>query len=194
MADEQESQHLRAVLDYLPCEDCEDLVPEEERRYMCSMCSRISRNVSAEIAVPRWRSENGSVVAVEGRDIEELRPEVSTVEQEPEEPEEREEEDLTEELEVLEVGVEVPEAEEEAEEAEKDEELPEWETVEEKPYTVGEYTLHTKEAILRGGRKQQIYFFAKKEKKDATPCAKPEGYGVKVNDKTGLPVLKRKKK
>lgn len=123
---------------------------------------------------------------MEGRDIEELRPDVSMIEEE-EEPEE----DLTEELEVLEVGVEVPE-EEEAPETE--EELPEWETVEEEPYTVGEYTLHTKEATLRGGRKQQIYFFAKKEKKDATPCAKPEGYEVTVNEKTGLPLLKKKKK
>jgi len=189
MADEQELQHLRVVLDYLPCEDCEDFVPEEERRYLCSICNRISRNVSAEIAVPRWRAENGSVVAVEGRDIEELRPEVSVVEEEaPEEPEE----DLAEELEVLEVGVEVPETEDE--EPEGDEELPEWETVDEKPHTVGEYTLYTKEAILRGGRKQQIFFYAKKEKKDATPCAKPEGYEVKVNGKTGLPVLKKKNK
>ncbi len=191
MADEQELQHLRVVLDYLPCEDCEDRVPWEEREYLCSVCGRISRNVSAEIAVPRWRTENGDVVAVEGRDIEELRPEVSMVEQEPEEPVEPEEQEPMEDIEVLEIGVEVPEAEAEPEE---DEELPEWETVEETPYTVGEYTLHTKEATLRGGRKQQIYFFAKKEKKDATPCAKPEGYDVKVNEKTGLPVLKRKKK
>jgi hypothetical protein len=189
MADEQELQHLRVVLDYLPCEDCEHRVPGEERRYMCSVCGRINRNVSAEIAVPRWRTENGSVVAVEGRDIEELRPEVSMkteMEEEPEEPAE----DMTEEIEVLEIGVDVPEEEEEPDE----EELPEWETVEETPHTVGEYTLHTKEATLRGGRKQQIFFYAKKEKKDATPCAKPEGYEVKVNENTGLPVLKKKKK
>lgn len=187
MADEQELQHLRVILDYLPCEDCEDRVPEAEREYMCSICSRLSRNVSAEIAVPRWRTENGSVVAVEGRDIEELRPEVSIIEEEEEEPEE----DLTEELEVLEVGVEVPEAEDDESEAE---ELPEWETVDEEPHTIDEYTLYTKEVTLRGGRQQQIYFFAKKEKKDATPCAKPAGYEVVVNDKTGLPVLKKKKK
>lgn len=190
MVDEQELQHLRTVLDYLPCEDCEGLIPEEERQYLCSMCGRISRNVSAEIAVPRWRTENGEVVAMEGRDIEELRPQVSMIDEEAEEEPAEPEEDLTEEIEVLEIGVEVPEEEEE----EPEEELPEWETVEEEPHTIGEYTLYTKEAILRGGRKQQIYFFAKKEKKDATPCAKPQGYEVVVNEKTGLPVLKKKKK
>lgn len=180
MADEHELDHLRMVLDYLPCDTCEQATTEEERTYLCTVCQRLSRNVVAEITVPRWRAQDGEVVAVEGRDIEELRPDISIFEEEEEYEEEYEE------LEVLEIGVEVDIPEEEEEEF-----LPEWETVGDEPYTHGEYTLYTKEVVLRGGRKQRIYFFSKKEKQDAQPCPMPEGYKVKVNQKTGLPVLKK---
>jgi len=186
MADERELEHVRVVLDYLPCDECEEIVPENERAYLCTVCSRINRNVAAEIEVPRWKVEGGEIVAVDGRDIDELKPSVSLVEEEKEM--EWEEEEEKEVLEVLEVGVEIPE-----EELEVEEELPEWETVDESPFTFGEYTLYTKEVKLRGGRLQRIYFFSKKGKDDADPCAKPEGYEVKVNERTGLPLLKKSK-
>jgi len=184
MADEHELEHVRMVLDYLPCRVCEETISEEERAYLCTICSRISRNVAAEIEVPRWKVEGEEIVAVDGREIEELKPSISFIE----EGEEEEEELPVEELEVLEVGVEIPE-----DEVEVEEELPEWETVEETPFTYGEYTLYTKEVTLRGNRKQRIYFFSKNGKDDATPCAKPEGYEIKVNEKTGLPFLKKSK-
>jgi len=185
MVDEHELEHVRMVLDYLPCEECEEIVPEGERDYLCTVCSRISRSVAAEIEAPRWRVEEGEIVAVDGREIEELKPSIYLVE---EEEEEEEEEGETEVLEVLEVGVEIPE-----DEVEVEEELPEWETVEDSPFKYGDYTLYTKEVTLRGGRKQRIYFFSKNGKDDAEPCAKPEGYEIKVNEKTGLPFLKKSK-
>ncbi|MEA2055111.1 MAG: hypothetical protein U9O96_08435 [Candidatus Thermoplasmatota archaeon] len=182
MTDEHELEHLVMVLDYLPCKICEETIPEEERKYLCTVCSRINRSVSAEIEVPRWRVENEEVVAIDGREIEELKPSISIAR------EEEEEEIGKEELEVLEIGVKIPE-----EEVEVEEELPEWGTFYEGHFTFGEYTLYTKEVLLRGRRKQRIYFFSKKKKDDAEPCAKPEGYEVKVNEKTGLPLLKKSK-
>ncbi len=184
MADEHELEHVRIILDYLPCETCEETVPEDERKYLCTVCNRIDRSISAEIEVPRWKMEEGEVVAVDGRDIEELKPSISVIEEE-EEMEER----VMEELEVLEVGVEIPE-----DAVEVEEKLPEWETVDgDVPFIFGEYTLYTKEVTFRGDRKQQIFFFSKKKKDDAKPCAKPEGYEVKVNERTGLPLLKKSK-
>ena len=56
----------------------------------------------------------------------------------------------------------------------------------------GTYVLHTRSVDLKGGRKQTIYFFAKKGNKPAsgTPCAMPSGKMVGINDRTGLPYLK----
>lgn len=70
-----------------------------------------------------------------------MKPSIYLVE---EEEEEEEEEGETEVLEVLEVGVEIPE-----DEVEVEEELPEWETVEDSPFKYGDYTLYTKEVTLR---------------------------------------------
>ena len=187
MADKGEIEHLRTVLDYLPCADCEENISGEERSYLCTICQRISRSVVAEITVPRWRARDGEVVAVDGRDINELRPDVTIYA----DTEEEEEAPILEALEILEIGVDVPVEIEEG--IEEDKQLPEWKTVDEGAYIHGEYTLYTKEAILRGGRKQRIYFFSKKEKQDAEPCAMPKGYTIKVNEKTGLPVLKKAK-
>lgn len=53
------------------------------------------------------------------------------------------------------------------------------------------YFLHGKMVTLRGGRKQQIYFFAREEKKDALPEV-PAGYNVVENKRTGLPMLRKK--
>lgn len=55
------------------------------------------------------------------------------------------------------------------------------------------YYLHTKEVELTGGRKQRIYYFAGEEKKEAVD-ALPAGYEVTENARTGLPMLRKKKK
>ena len=52
------------------------------------------------------------------------------------------------------------------------------------------YYLHGKNVILKNGRDQRIYFFAKTVKDDALD-ALPDGYMVSENSQTGLPVLKK---
>jgi hypothetical protein len=52
------------------------------------------------------------------------------------------------------------------------------------------YFLHGKMVTLRGGRKQQIYYFARTEKADALDGL-PDGYKVTENKRTGLPMLKK---
>lgn len=53
------------------------------------------------------------------------------------------------------------------------------------------YYLHSREATLKGGRVQRIYFFGK-EAKDGAIDEVPEGYKIKENPKTGLPFLTKK--
>lgn len=53
------------------------------------------------------------------------------------------------------------------------------------------YYLHKKDVTLRGGRPQTIYFFAKEVKAGALDEL-PEGYMVMENERTGLPMLKKK--
>ncbi len=53
------------------------------------------------------------------------------------------------------------------------------------------YFLHSKDVVLRGGRKQTIYYFARVAKDNA--CDLPEGYEVMENSRTGLPMLRRSK-
>jgi len=178
MPNEIEMMHLREVLDYLPCAICETRIPEEERKYLCTVCRRINRVITSEYVTPRWKYEEGGVRAVEGREIEELKPKIKIL------TEKKEEEEKMEEMEILEPG-DIEEGEIEIEE-----EIPEWKAVEE-PYRHGEYTLYTKEVMLRGGRKQRIYFFSKKKVKDARAVPLPDGYEVRVNEK-GLPFLKKK--
>ena len=179
----EEMEHLRQILDYIPCVTCEELVPEEERLYMCTLCSRLSRVISAEKALPKWKLEGKNIIAVEGLELDELRPSIRIVE-----PEKTIAESLIEEIEILEIGVIISE-----EEIPIEEELPEWESITVKPYTYKGYTLYTKEVILKGNRKQRIYFFSKKEPaKGSSPTVLPKGYRVKVNKKTGLPFLKKK--
>jgi YHS domain-containing protein len=55
------------------------------------------------------------------------------------------------------------------------------------------YYLHTKEVQLTAGRKQRIYYFAGETGKDAID-ALPAGYEVMENERTGLPMLRKKKK
>jgi hypothetical protein len=53
-----------------------------------------------------------------------------------------------------------------------------------------DYFLHSRTVELKGGRKQQLYFFAK-EAKDGWLESVPAGYEV-AESKNGLPVLKKK--
>lgn len=52
------------------------------------------------------------------------------------------------------------------------------------------YYLHTREVVLKNGRKQQIYFFAR-EVRDGSLPAVPAGYMVMETKRTGMPVLKK---
>ncbi len=54
------------------------------------------------------------------------------------------------------------------------------------------YFLHSKEVKLAGGRKQNIFYFAGEEAKNALD-ALPLGYEVMENERTGLPMLRKKK-
>jgi len=53
------------------------------------------------------------------------------------------------------------------------------------------YFLHSKEVTLKGGRKQVIYWFARKPGEFALD-AMPAGYLVVESKRTGLPILKKK--
>lgn len=55
------------------------------------------------------------------------------------------------------------------------------------------YYLHTKEVKLAGDRKQRIYYFAGTAGDNAID-ALPAGYEVMENKRTGLPMLRKKKK
>lgn len=55
------------------------------------------------------------------------------------------------------------------------------------------YYLHTKEVILAGKRKQRIYYFAGEKGKNSLDAI-PAGYETMENKKTGLPMLRKKKK
>ena len=50
------------------------------------------------------------------------------------------------------------------------------------------YHLHSKDVVLKGGRNQTIYYFAKDSRPNA--CGLPSGKTVVENQKTGLPFLK----
>jgi len=52
------------------------------------------------------------------------------------------------------------------------------------------YYLHSKDVILRGGRKQTIYYFAR-QVKDGAMDDLPSGMVVMENSRTGLPMLKK---
>ena len=52
------------------------------------------------------------------------------------------------------------------------------------------YFLHGKDVTLKNGREQRIYYFGKEAKENAID-ALPNGYMVKENMQTGLPVLKK---
>lgn len=57
-----------------------------------------------------------------------------------------------------------------------------------------EYFLHEKKVSLRGNnREQTIYFFAREVKPAGALDQVPEGFEVKETERTGLPVLSKKK-
>lgn len=56
------------------------------------------------------------------------------------------------------------------------------------------YYLHTKEVKLSGDRKQKIFYFAGAEDKKFSLDSLPAGYEVFENKRTGLPMLRKKKK
>ncbi len=57
-----------------------------------------------------------------------------------------------------------------------------------------EYFLHHKKVQLRGnGKEQTIYFFARDIKPEGALDTVPDGYTVKENERTGLPMLGKKK-
>lgn len=53
------------------------------------------------------------------------------------------------------------------------------------------YYLHSRETELKGGRKQRIFFFAGEVKEGALDTI-PEGMEVFENERTGLPMLRRR--
>ena len=53
------------------------------------------------------------------------------------------------------------------------------------------YYLHAKDVVLRGGRNQRIYFFAKEERAGESIDAVPEGMKVVENPRNGFLALKR---
>ena len=56
------------------------------------------------------------------------------------------------------------------------------------------YYLHKTESVLRGGKHQIIYFFAKVAKnKKGTPCDLPEDRFVKENPRNGFLTVSKKK-
>lgn len=60
-------------------------------------------------------------------------------------------------------------------------------------YTVDGFKLHKRDVVLKGGRKQTIYFFAKRVPKSGSPCDLPDNYKLGgKNKKTGLPYLAKK--
>ena len=54
------------------------------------------------------------------------------------------------------------------------------------------YYLHHKLVTLKGGKKQNIYYFAR-DIRDGALNKIPQGYKVVETKRSGLPVLKRKK-
>jgi alkylated DNA repair dioxygenase AlkB len=59
------------------------------------------------------------------------------------------------------------------------------------PFEQDGYTLHKRDVVLKGGRNQTIFFFARAKPKSGIPSELPLGYKVGVNKRTGLPYLKK---
>jgi hypothetical protein len=59
-------------------------------------------------------------------------------------------------------------------------------------YKYGKYTLYTRSVDLKSGRTLDIYFFSSHKPKSGRQCPMPEGYEVGVNERTGLPYLRKR--
>jgi hypothetical protein len=59
-------------------------------------------------------------------------------------------------------------------------------------FTYEGHTLYKKEIETSDGKKRTIHFFSKTPPEEAEPVSLPDGFEVKLNDKTGLPFLKKK--
>jgi len=83
---------------------------------------------------------------------------------------------------------------------ESDESEEEWEsfadgemTKEQEGYRHGDYTLYVKEIETKVGKKRTVHFFSKGEPEEGEPTELPKGYEVKVNKRTRVPYIKKKK-
>lgn len=72
------------------------------------------------------------------------------------------------------------------------EETPKLESKKDDVYQFGEYTLYKKEIKTADGKLRTIHFFSKTKLTNSSPSTLPEGCEVVVNEKTGLPFLKKK--
>jgi hypothetical protein len=59
------------------------------------------------------------------------------------------------------------------------------------PFRYAGYTLYSRDVSLKNGGHRTIWFFAKAIPKSGHIAAKPPGYHVGVNERTGLPFLKK---
>ncbi len=55
------------------------------------------------------------------------------------------------------------------------------------------YYLHSREVNLRGGKTVRIYWFAKEVDESRAVDEMPAGYEVVESQRTGLPILRKKK-
>lgn len=62
-------------------------------------------------------------------------------------------------------------------------------------YKYGEWTLYCIDVPLWVAKREQKtyrnYFFSKKIPEKGTPCDMPEGYKVTINNRSGMPLLKK---
>jgi len=72
-------------------------------------------------------------------------------------------------------------------------EVPEQKQKETKTYRYGDYALYRKEIKVGPGKKRTIHFFSRAEPEDGGPVNLPDSYEVKVNKKTGVPYIRKKK-
>ena len=60
-------------------------------------------------------------------------------------------------------------------------------------FEYGEYSLYRKEIVLQSDNKRIIHFFSKEKPDEGEQVSLPDGYEVKINKKTGVPYISRKK-
>ncbi|MFA5943991.1 MAG: hypothetical protein WC876_05950 [Candidatus Thermoplasmatota archaeon] len=59
------------------------------------------------------------------------------------------------------------------------------------PFTYNGYTLYSRGVDLKNGGQRTIWFFSKRIPSSGHPARKPSGFHVGVNERTGLPFLKK---